>query len=67
MELVDDTGLHVVVPPMGSRENHEDFPPGSGKDFSGPDTMIERFVVHKSLLDIPCELTGGIYRFRSGH
>ncbi len=52
VELVDITGLHVVVPPIGSKENHEDFPPGSGKDFSGPDTMIERFVVHKSLLDI---------------
>ena len=52
VELVDITGLHIVVPPIGSKENHEDFPPGSGKDFSGPDTMIERFVVHKSLLEI---------------
>src|ERR1700751_3546723 len=52
VELVDITGLHVVVPPLGSKENREDFPPGSGKDFSGPDTSIERFVVHKSLLDI---------------
>ncbi len=42
----------LVVPPIGSRENHEDFPPGSGKDFDGPETMIERFVVHESLLDI---------------
>jgi len=52
VELVDITGLHIVVPPIGSKENHEDFPPGSGSDFDGPDTMIERFVVHKSLLDI---------------
>jgi hypothetical protein len=52
VELVDITGLHIVVPPIGSKENHQDFPPGSGKDFDGPDTMIERFVVHKSLLDI---------------
>lgn len=52
VELVDITGLHIVVPPIGSKENHEDFPPGSGKDFSGPDTMIEQFVVHKSILEI---------------
>lgn len=52
VELVDITGLDIVVPPIGSKENHEDFPPGSGKDFDGPDTMIERFVVHRSLLDI---------------
>jgi hypothetical protein len=52
VELVDITGLHVVVPPIGSKENHEDFPPGSGSDFTGPDTSIERFVVHKSLLEI---------------
>ena len=52
VELVDITGLHVVVPPIGSKENHLDFPPGSGSDFDGPDTMIARFVVHKSLLEI---------------
>ncbi len=52
VERVEITGLHVVVPPIGSKENHEDFPPGSSRDFEGPDTMIERFVVHKSLLEI---------------
>ena len=52
VELVDVTGLHIVVPPIGSKENREDFPPGSGSDFDGPDTMIERLVVHKSLLEI---------------
>ncbi len=52
VELVDITGLRVTVPPIGSKENHEDFPPGSATDFEGPDTMIERFVVHKSLLEI---------------
>jgi len=52
VELVDITGLHVVVPPIGSPENHQDFPPGSESDFGGPDTTIERFVVHKSLLEI---------------
>src|SRR5579863_2861107 len=52
VELVDITGLHVTVPAIGSKENHEDFPPGKSTDFEGPDTMIERFVVHKSLLEI---------------
>jgi hypothetical protein len=52
VQLVEITGLHVVVPAIGSRENHEDFPPGSGADFGGPEMMIERFVVRKSLLDI---------------
>jgi hypothetical protein len=52
VELVDITGLHIVVPAIGSKENHEDFPPGSGTDFAGPDTRIERFLVHKSLIDI---------------
>ena len=46
------TGLHVVVPPIGSRANHEDFPPGSSSDFAGPDTMIEKLDVHQGLLDI---------------
>jgi hypothetical protein len=50
--LVDITGLHIVVPVIGSEENHRDFPPGSGSDFEGPDTVIARFVVHKSLLEI---------------
>jgi AsmA-like C-terminal region len=52
VQLVDITGLHIVVPAIGSRENHEDFQAGSASDFSGPDTKIERFFVHKSLLDI---------------
>ena len=52
VELVDITGLHIAVPPIGSKENHRDFPPGSATDFEGPETMIERFVVHKSLLEI---------------
>ena len=52
VELVDVTGLHIVVPPIGSRENHEDFPSGSSRDFDGPETMIERCVLHKSVLDI---------------
>ena len=52
VHLVDISGLHIIVPAIGSRENHEDFPPGSSSDFDGPETRVDRFVVHKSLLDI---------------
>jgi hypothetical protein len=52
VELVDITGFHIAVPPIGGKENREDFPPGSASDFEGPDTMIEQFVVHDSLLEI---------------
>jgi hypothetical protein len=51
VELVDITGFHITVPAIGSKENKLSFPSGSGKEFSGPDTMIERLVVHNSLLD----------------
>lgn len=52
VQLVEITGLHIVVPPIGSRENHEDFPPGSSSDFDGPTTRIDRLVLHNGLLDI---------------
>jgi hypothetical protein len=52
VQLVDITGLHIIVPAIGSKENQRAFPPGSGKDFDGPDTMIERLVIHTSRLDI---------------
>ena len=52
VHLVDITGLHIIVPAIGSRENHVDFPPGSSSDFDGPTTRIDRMVVHSSLLDV---------------
>jgi hypothetical protein len=52
VELVDITGFHVMVPAIGSNESKQSFPAGSANEFSGPDTMIERLVVHKSLLEI---------------
>lgn len=52
VELIDITGFHMRVPAIGSKESKESFPRGSSKEFSGPDTMIERLVVHKSLLEI---------------
>ena len=50
--LVDITALHIVVPAIGSRANHEDFPPGSASDFSGPDTLIDELRIHRGVLDI---------------
>jgi hypothetical protein len=52
VELVDITGLHIVVPPLGSRENHEDFPPGSSASFSGPTVLVAQLRIHNSTLDI---------------
>jgi hypothetical protein len=52
VQLLDVTGLHIIVPALGSKENHQEFPPGSGSDFDGPDTKIERLVIHSSQLDI---------------
>ncbi len=49
---VEVTGLHIVVPPIGSRANHANFPPGSSSDFTGPDTAIEMFKFHNSILEI---------------
>ncbi|HEX8711247.1 MAG TPA: AsmA-like C-terminal region-containing protein [Terracidiphilus sp.] len=52
VQLVDVTGLHIQVPALGSQQNHAAFPPGSSRDFEGPDTMIERLMIHSSELDI---------------
>jgi hypothetical protein len=52
VRLVDVEGLHVVIPPVGSRANQEDFPPGSSADFGGPTTVVEQFNIHDATLDI---------------
>ena len=52
VELIDITGFHIIVPAIGSNENRVSFPQGSSKEFSGPDTMIGRLVVHNSLLEV---------------
>jgi hypothetical protein len=52
VQTVEVTGLHIVVPPLGSRANHANFPPGSSSDFTGPDTAIEMFKIHNSILEI---------------
>jgi hypothetical protein len=52
VRAVDITGLHIVVPALGTRENHEDFPPGSSAGFAGPTVVIETLRIHESTLDI---------------
>jgi hypothetical protein len=52
VQTVEVTGLHIVVPPIGSKANRENFPPGSSSDFTGPDTAIEMFRIHNSILEI---------------
>jgi len=51
-ERVEMTGVHMVLPPPGSRAAQADFPPGSTLDFTGPDTPIARLEIHDSLLDV---------------
>jgi hypothetical protein len=62
IEAVYADGLQVVIPPVGSQANKEDFPPGSSNDFEGPSTVIGRFVVDGALLDI-LRTNGSRYSF----
>jgi hypothetical protein len=52
VRLVDVTGLHIVIPQLGSSANHEDFPVESGADFGGPTAVVEQLRIHESVLDI---------------
>ncbi len=52
VRLVQVNGLHIIIPPVGSRANHEDFPPGSSTDFSGPSTFVDRLDLNNAELDI---------------
>ena len=52
VQLVDMTGVHLVIPAPGSRASQEDFPAGSPMDFTGPDTLIERLEIHNSSIDV---------------
>jgi hypothetical protein len=62
VRLVDVEGLHIVIPPVGSRANQEDFPPGSSADFSGPATVVEQLNIHHATLDI-MRVNGSRYSF----
>jgi hypothetical protein len=52
VRLVDITGLHIVIPPLGSPANHEDFPSGSSADFGGPTALVDQLRIRESALDI---------------
>ena len=62
VRLVDVEGMHVVIPPVGSQANHEDFPPGSSADFAGPSTIVEQLHIHDATLDI-LRTNGSRYSF----
>ena len=62
IDTVYADGLQVVIPPVGSAANKEDFPPGSSNDFEGPSTAIGRFVVVDGVLDI-LRTNGSRYSF----
>jgi hypothetical protein len=62
VSMVSVEGLHVVIPPVGSRANQEDFPPGSSADFRGPTTVVEHFNLHNAVLDI-MRIDGDRYSF----
>lgn len=62
VRLLDVQWLHVVIPPMGSRANHEDFPPGSSGDFAGPETTVETMHMENATLDILRD-DGGRYTY----
>jgi uncharacterized protein involved in outer membrane biogenesis len=55
-------GLQIVIPPVGSRANQEDFPPGSANDFTGPTVLIQHLDIRDSQLDILLD-NGGRYTF----
>jgi hypothetical protein len=52
VKRVEADGLHVVIPPVGSEANHQDFPPGSAGDFTGPKTAVGELDIYNALLDI---------------
>ena len=62
VRAVDITGLHIVIPALGSRENREDFPPGSSASFGGPTAVVEQLRIHSSTLDI-MRANGSRYSF----
>jgi hypothetical protein len=63
VQLVDMTGVHLVLPPPGSEAAKEDFPEGSTADFTGPDTPVGRLDVHNSVMDV-LRKGGGQYSWR---
>jgi hypothetical protein len=62
VRAVDITGLHIVIPPLGSSANRKDFPPGSSSSFAGPTVVVEQLRIHESTLDI-MRANGSRYSF----
>jgi uncharacterized protein involved in outer membrane biogenesis len=62
VKLVEVENLHIAIPPVGSRANQEDFPPGSSADFAGPATAVDELHMVNALLEIQ-RVNGGKYSF----
>jgi hypothetical protein len=62
VRLVDVKGLHIVIPPVRSRANQEDFPTGSSVDFAGPAMPVEQLSIHDAVLDL-LRVNGGKYTY----
>jgi len=52
VQRVEADGLHVVIPPVGSEANHQDFPKGSAADFAGPTMKVGELDIYNALLDL---------------
>jgi len=52
VKRVEADGLHVVIPPVGSEANRQDFPKGSAGDFTGPKMMVGELDIYNALLDL---------------
>lgn len=59
---VDVTGLHVVIPTLGSKELEQDFPIGSAMDFIGPSMTVNELQIHRGVLDL-MKGDGGKYTY----
>lgn len=62
VQLVEIKGAHLVLPPPGSAASRQLFPPGSARDFTGPNTPIQTMEVIDSALQIQ-RADGGSFWF----
>lgn len=67
VQSVQVDGLHVVIPPSGSRASQEDFPPGSTSDFTGSDTPVQSMMFRNSLLEIQTQSSKVDFPIRQLH
>ncbi len=52
VHLVEMTGVHIIIPAVGSPASREEFPAGSASGFEGPSTAIELLQLHNSILEV---------------